>query len=825
MMTQSLTRKQNIVVLFMAVCGIALFVSAPKAFALYSTSQINAKLENGTASAVGWDSGYCRTNLYNNISVSGTNSLRASINGDGSYKSVSYIDKSWLSAVGVPNTNNPVTVAWGATSVPLQINSVTFICGALVSPETYGPSPALPKSPYSLNLYKQTSRWVLSASNANDRVPNPIGGNNMRPARVDTYTQIVGFSVSGRAGASLSGSGSTLYIKRDNGSRYWFAAPVRVTYNDPAGITQLTTVKITMTYKPIQGYWGYTFPPRAEACVGVPGTSRNLSFSDCGTKTSTLTVTFKPNPALSATTVASPKTIYPTQSSTFTHTIREVGTRNASFYWQTCGGWYAAKPAANVAPPTCTGRSAGSATTTVPYVRKHVVAGSAARLFTTPWYCERIVYFATATSGAAGASVADCFKMQPLRPACGTFSSAPDTLDPKTIFSVTTGVIYPPAIPIPAGSMTLKITPASGGATWTYTSPARATPAAGPNPIEATFTNIGPTNQTGVWNVNWTYTDANGSVTCGPPIDTEAQLYIANKPYLKVYGGDVLAGTAVAGDTSGSGQSCVTNDDGGVYSWNNHTVDFSGAGSQYAVMALGQILDFASAIGAAGQPGGLSFANYGLDPTNEYDITQGLFGGKFGGTTTGCDFTSDITVAPNTTSDMTIGATAIATATQDVRYVIGHDVYISGNIMYSSTGGWTSIDQIPYFKLVVVGGNIYIGSGVTQLDGVYVAEQDENGNGGIIYTCATGLRAPVNPLVPATFNPTCKQQLTITGAFAAQQVQFLRTFGTVGSAGADTWSANNAAEVFRYSPEVWLPRSTTKIGTGYDAITGLPPVL
>src|SRR4051812_27032132 len=132
-MIQKLYRRKYLVVFFFVLCGLSMFISAPKALALYTTAQINAKLEDGTATAVGFDNANCRTNLRNNINVTGTNSLRASINGDDNYRSASYYDKSWLSDVNTPNTNNPVTVPWGAGSaavggIPLQVNSVTFIC-------------------------------------------------------------------------------------------------------------------------------------------------------------------------------------------------------------------------------------------------------------------------------------------------------------------------------------------------------------------------------------------------------------------------------------------------------------------------------------------------------------------------------------------------------------------------------------------------------------------------------------------------------------------------------------------------------------------------
>ena len=167
----------------------------------------------------------------------------------------------------------------------------------------------------------------------------------------------------------------------------------------------------------------------------------------------------------------------------------------------------------------------------------------------------------------------------------------------------------------------------------------------------------------------------------------------------------------------------------------------------------------------------------------------------------------------------------MATSSSVIRYVSGAVVFISGNIVYASTGGWANISQIPYFKLVVVGGDIYINRTVTQLDGIYVAESDSAGNKGRIYTCATGLRAAINP-TSANYYSNCNSKLTINGAFVARQVQFLRTSGSLGQANStDTLSTNSSAEVFNYTPELWLPRGASLPDSGYTAITGLPPIL
>lgn len=394
---------------------------------------------------------------------------------------------------------------------------------------------------------------------------------------------------------------------------------------------------------------------------------------------------------------------------------------------------------------------------------------------------------------------------------CGSVTTTPTPVDPAMKFSVTVSATASAA----AGPGTMQLTMAGvpGGTQSQSVTPSGSI-------YTATFNNVGPTGTTGGFAVQWVLTvGGSSSGTCPGTIN------VANMPYLNVYGGDIAVGASPS--YSGGASTCVSpNYSAGAFSWNNHSTDFSGAGAQYAVQALAQILDVASALNSTNAtPTGLSFANtYTPADLTKLDPTQGLFGGSFGATTNDCDFTTNIGVNPSS-GDRVIGATAVGAGTSPV-YIMNGDVYITGNIAYTGTGGWANVSQIPYYKLVVVGGNIYIDNDVTQLDGLYVAEPS-GANGGHIYTCATAMRTPVNLTLPGSYT-TCKHQLYVNGAFVAKQVQFGRTYGTVGSARVtDTGSvgSNNDAEIFNYTPELWLPRGNTPPSTGYAAITGLPPVL
>lgn len=401
-------------------------------------------------------------------------------------------------------------------------------------------------------------------------------------------------------------------------------------------------------------------------------------------------------------------------------------------------------------------------------------------------------------------------------PTCGSLGINPPTVDMTTPFSVHPTInIGTTAYKPSGGTMTLTINSDMSGATWTYGPKTVGAPVDSTGTAGASFNNLGPITAPGDYTATWVYS-ADGSIGI---VCTE-QIPVVDMPYLTVYGGDTMVGAAA---TTQPGTCYTGSNDAGAYSWNNHGNGYLGAGSQYAVMALGQIQDFASNLGGNGgpqDPRKLSFANTVASAIN---APGGLYGGKFGGTVATCDLTSDLADVPALTgaaasSQLNSGKT-IPKGASDIMYVNG-DVHIGGDIKYAT--GWSKLSDIPLFKLVVKG-NIYINANVKQLDGIYAALPDTTGNGGVIYTCATGAGA-VNP-TDSNFYDTCNSQLVINGAFAAKQVQFLRTYGSIGRAKTDSVGNSAAAEQFNYSPEVWLPRGKSNPSLQYDSITGLPPVL
>ena len=319
----------------------------------------------------------------------------------------------------------------------------------------------------------------------------------------------------------------------------------------------------------------------------------------------------------------------------------------------------------------------------------------------------------------------------------------------------------------------------------------------------------------------------NPATPAGPPRADGACVVIAQKPYVKVFGGDVATGGGM------ENAACTPNATASINSWNKEDASYTGAGTQFAAMALGNIDQFATSQAATGvnKPSGLAFSNTVLNDT---------YGGSFGSLPCIPDYygqaanttavagtvnvSSLVTGAYKSSGNITISGGNANPGNRIVLYVDG-DAYISSNITYPGT--WT-YDKVPLFELVV-SGNIYIAPGVTQLDGAYIAQQKNGAKGGI-YTCATA--AGPYALTDGAFYTPCKNKLTINGLFSATQVYLMRTFGTISSATAnETAASSNAGEVFNYNPTLWIAQPPTGSNTNnskvgkYDAITSLPPVL
>lgn len=384
-----------------------------------------------------------------------------------------------------------------------------------------------------------------------------------------------------------------------------------------------------------------------------------------------------------------------------------------------------------------------------------------------------------------------------------------------------------------AGYYTADPTPAPGG-------PAGPNPGCPRNFPPGTTTVAGP-EQFVVATGNQTICRSlfvNPSTYGGGQVGDETCVAVANKPYLRVFGGDISAGSGLR-----TGGACTTtnNTNAAVTSWNKRAAGaYAGAGAQYATFALATITDFSTALGNAGgaaEPSGLAFAN------TSNNVAAGNFGGNLDSAACIEDYysrkpastlpmpaspSSMVTGSYSATGSVTLNAGVINPSQRISLYVDG-DLYITGaadsSIAYS--GSWDK-DHMPLFE-VVVRGNIYISGNIARLDGVYIAQKN-GATGGTIYTCASGFAAPT--LTAGAFFNACNRQLSVNGAFIANSVEFLRTVGSLGgSSNGETSDVNgtgsNAGEVFNFNPTLWMVQPVDSSGDvdNYDAITSLPPVL
>lgn len=253
-------------VLCFTVIVLSVFIGSKTAYAAlayppYSTAGIDAKLYGGVQQAINWDQ-QCYNGLVQERKISGI-SQRTMINDAPSYKG-----EQWLSLADTATQNNssrtaPIVVNYGTTSVPLQLNMIKFLCAGLVSPDGAGAY-----FPYT------DSRVVRFLNNANDRAPNPMGGQTNWPALTDSRFRIDNIRVvQGNGHVTGTAIGNYIGTARQSNTRYWFARPVGFNFvsNSPGGITSTTQIQIEFTLRGYNTYYYnvyqcyqndlYTYPP------------------------------------------------------------------------------------------------------------------------------------------------------------------------------------------------------------------------------------------------------------------------------------------------------------------------------------------------------------------------------------------------------------------------------------------------------------------------------------------------------------------------------------------------------------------------------------
>lgn len=126
------------------------------------------------------------------------------------------------------------------------------------------------------------------------------------------------------------------------------------------------------------------------------------------------------------------------------------------------------------------------------------------------------------------------------------------------------------------------------------------------------------------------------------------------------------------------------------------------------------------------------------------------------------------------------------------------DVYINGNVNLDGYGGVKTIPSLTVFAT----GNIVVSSGVTKLDGVYIAK-------GRFISCSSASGGPGRNSALGIGGGACNQKLVIRGAIGSGKSPYLRrTFGAgIDKIGVDQWNGDKTsttAEAIVYTPNSWF---------------------
>lgn len=254
---------------------------------------------------------------------------------------------------------------------------------------------------------------------------------------------------------------------------------------------------------------------------------------------------------------------------------------------------------------------------------------------------------------------------------------------------------------------------------------------------------------------------------------------VHNRPFFKVTG---INGVSAGGEFDSITRAC--NVGGTLGGWHNNSDSGYTYGSsvQQNTRSILDIIGVTSSHGANGGNARLAFANTGATTRNDYSPS---LGGNFGEAycfrvigdapagAGGLAATSGVPAAAGAYSvsgNLTLTGGTLG-AGKNISIFVDGDVYIQNDVTYN-TAGWTP-GSVPSFVLRAKG-NIYIAPGVTQLDGVYIAQQ-QGSKIGAIYTCANGF----NPWPAASMYASCKNQLLVNGSFIADRVNLMRSYGSL----------------------------------------------
>lgn len=681
---------------------------------------------------------------------------------------------------------------------------------------------------------------------------NPDGSGKAIPDSVNTKQELIDFVIGKyNNGNAQDRVGSAFIIQTLRGSRAWPVAAnvdnwVKRMQNPDVTVTRASVgIFRTSWYDPGKHntfYANYSPGNRESLVVRYRGAVHAVIETGCGN----LANNQVPLPnyswgAMNAVSEANKATVSPGGSVTWTHEVWNTGSVGTGQTPEISGDVYWGGGTTGPIPTTDrvgTGNPPLEVQPDKSYSRRfdRGRANGATRqyTFTVPasaqngdTYCQFINGSATSSNdpGNFRSASAACVTVQDTGGGtvdCSTIS-VPASVSPSSAQITISATGTSSTLPVTA---TLNLTDPIGAVT-TRTTPATGTASA----LSVTFVVPRPATgfMEGVYTARVTFAATAGSDTCLRSFRVQSAPEL---PYMSVYGGDVRAvGRYMS--ASGSTIGCQDTDSEAVIeTYNQGSGSFLGGGTNIAAFAQGPIDQFASGRGGSATsaaPKGLTFAN---------NSASNPYGGDFNDSTFLCDemastlqsYISGGTArklgADNTT--LTISSAApLSGAASGVYYHIG-DIYINGNINLGDT--WGNIAAIPNVNLVAVGGNIYIDYRVTRIDGHYIAIDDNSAAvEGRIVTCVVQPKPTISSTEVAD---VCGDfQLVINGSFTARLISFYRVKGSLAAATnaelnlpASGVPSANIAEVFKYDPTNWLPRSF-RLSDTYDAIVGLPPLL
>jgi hypothetical protein len=317
-----------------------------------------------------------------------------------------------------------------------------------------------------------------------------------------------------------------------------------------------------------------------------------------------------------------------------------------------------------------------------------------------------------------------------------------------------------------------------------------------------------------------------------------ADVTVANHPYFKVLGGDLISyGTFVRGYNQQDAFFVPTGCSPAIR---------CGAGVETAVQAQGTIAGVPSRYKQASTGAtikGLTYAN---------SIAADTWGGGFGAVPPGINYTvpagldevTDVDDIPRNanTEYLNMGTLAGGNIELGARATIyrSGNILIRNNITYGNRTGYAGSNDIPHLRIVATG-HIFIHPDVTQLDGEFIAL-------GEVYTCHNGTN---NWTTNTNIHGPCSgSTLIVNGSLIGDSIKLTRMVGTRraaqatdGNTGGCTTpttvnngycngtAANNPniAEIIQFTPELFIARPASSPTNGnqtgkYNSITSLPPL-